>query len=126
VFLYLSDVNDVGAGPFTYLRGSQQGGPYRKHYPQKFPQGSYPPAGAVEKLADPKDILTCLGRAGTIIFADTSGLHKGGFSTTTARLMYTAGFSSFASHCPRMYAFPQDLSRVKELSPSAQYALGGK
>ena len=122
VFLYLTDVNDIGAGPFTYVRGSQEHGSYRKYFPQKFPQGAYPPAGAVEKVVDPKDILTCLGKAGTIIFCDTSGLHKGGFSTTTSRIMYTAGFSSFASHFVHMYELPEQVD-LSKLPLATQFAL---
>ncbi len=122
VFIYLTDVLDVNAGPFTYAKGSQVGGPNRSYFPQKFPQGSYPPAGAVEKVIAEKDILPCFGKAGTIIFADTSGLHKGGLSITIPRTMYTSGYSSFASHFKHMYDLPETGS-TETLAPAAQYAL---
>lgn len=122
VFIYLTDVDSVEAGPFTYLKGSQEYGDYRAYFPQKFPQGSYPALGAVEKIADPKDIFTCLGKAGTIIFCDTSGLHRGGLSTSISRTMFTAGFSSFASHFKHMYELPEG-AHMKHLPPQVQYAL---
>lgn len=122
VFLYLSDVEDEGAGPFSYIRGSQFGGRWREIYPQCPPVGSYPPDGAVERIIPPEDRKPCLGKAGTLIFCDTSGLHRGGFSTTTKRLIFVATFVSNASLFPVNYRRP----RYKEILPlpaMARYAL---
>ncbi len=97
VFMYLSDVDEEGAGPFMYVKGSQIGGRWRHVFPQVPPVGSYPPAAELEKIIPEQDRKACLGKAGTMIFCDTSGLHKGGYSTTKRRLMYAATFASRAS-----------------------------
>ena len=102
VFMYLNDV-DGGAGPFTYIKGSQYGGKWRHLFPQRPPAGSYPPAGGVEKVISESDIKICTAPAGTIIFCDTSGLHKGGFSTEKSRLMSMSCFVSSASKYPKNY-----------------------
>lgn len=119
-FIYLTDVTSPGAGPFTYVKGSHAGGRYAGLSPQLFPAGSYPPEGAVEAAVAPSDILSCLGKAGTVIFADTAGLHKGGFSTAVPRLMYTAGFVSDASTGPRKFALR---SAATGLTPLARAML---
>ncbi len=122
IFLYLSDVEDEGAGPFSYLRGSQLGGRWRDLFPQRPPVGSYPPDGAVERIIPPEDRRPCLGRAGTLIFCDTSGLHRGGFSTTAKRLIFVATFVSNASLFPVNYRRPT-YKEISHLSPLARYAL---
>lgn len=122
VFMYCTDVDDSGAGPFRYVRASHGGGTWGALFPQHPPVGSYPPDGGVEKSVPESDILTCFGKAGTIIFCDTSGLHKGGFSTAKERIMYTAGFITSASFHPRRYDYP-DESVLAPLSPLARFAL---
>ena len=119
IFLYLNDV-DEGTGPFTYVKGSQYGGRWRRAFPQRPPAGSYPPDGAVEKIVPAADVVRCTGRAGTMIFCDTSGLHKGGFSTEKSRLMSMASFVSAASRYPINYERPNDFSNLSILQ---KYAL---
>lgn len=122
VFVYLSDVEDIGSGPFTYVRGSQEGGKYRHLFPQQFPAGSYPKEGEVESAVDKENIRMCLGKAGTVIFCDTSGLHRGGFSTVKSRMMFTAGFVTDASPHPRRFILPPT-DTLKTLPPLASEAL---
>lgn len=87
-FVYLTDVLDSGAGPFIIIPESHKGGKYEKVFPQLLPPlASYPPEGAVEKFFPQEKIKTCFGRAGTVIFADTCSIHKGGISTITSRIM---------------------------------------
>jgi len=122
VFLYLSDVSDEQAGPFKYVLGSQHGGRWRNFYPQLPPVGRYPPDGEVER-AIPKDhIRICTGKAGTMIFCDTSGLHRGGYSTKERRLMFAGTFVTNASIQPRNYFFEDDISS-SDISPLARYAI---
>ena len=97
VFIYMTDVMDVAAGPFMYVKGSQPGGHLNRLFPQRPPASTYPELGAVEKEISHGDIKICLGNAGTVIFADTSGLHKGGYTTANPRLMYTATYFSDAA-----------------------------
>lgn len=123
VFLYLNDV-DEGAGPFNYVLRSQYGGRWRKLFPQRPPKGVYPPEGAVERVVPQKDIKVLTGRAGTIIFCDTSGLHKGGYAAAKQRIMFTAGFNSEASLWKILYRYPENWERQNDgLSQTAQYAL---
>ncbi len=102
VFIYLNDVDD-DTGPFMYVKGSQLGGKWRNFYPQIPPTGVYPPEGAVESAVPREDIAICTGKAGTIIFADTSGLHKGGFCKKKDRKHFVGGFTSWATIIPKSY-----------------------
>lgn len=122
VFLYLSDVPDEGAGPFSYIRGSQLGGKRRGLFPQIPPVGRYPKPGEVEKIVPPGDIEICRGRAGTLIFCDTSGLHRGGYSTKKRRLMFAGTFVTAASIQPKNYILK---NKRDSLSLLASFALLG-
>lgn len=125
VFLYLSDVNSKKAGPFMYIRGSQFGGKWRHIFPQKPPMGSYPAGGVVELMVAPGDIMVCTGRAGTLIFCDTSGLHRGGHSVGKRRLMFAGTFvtqAGLASHKPNYKNISKE-SDMNALSEIARYSL---
>jgi hypothetical protein len=122
MFVYLSDVTE-GAGPFVYVRGSQRGGKWRSLFPQRPGKGYYPPDGTVDALIPRGEREACLGRAGTVIFADTSGLHKGGFARDTERLMFTAGYCSSAAYGKRLYHLPKEEKELSALSPEALFSL---
>jgi len=109
VFVYFSDVLDEGSGPFKYVLGSQYGGQRQNLFPQRPPAGVYPPEGEVESAILGSDIKTCFGEAGTIVFADTAGLHKGGFSTTKPRLMLTISYVTDACPQPRYFTFSHNI-----------------
>lgn len=124
MFIYLNDV-DEGAGPFTYVYGSTYGNKYGGLFAQKTPMGNYPPIGEVEKNIVPKDIHHMTGGAGTVIFCDTSGLHRGGYATKTDRLMFTSFYSapSYTLEAP-WYSFPSDFEEQrKNLGRQARRAL---
>jgi hypothetical protein len=57
-----------------------------------------------------------------MVFCDTSGLHRGGISTTHARLQGAFMFVTPASVYPRRFVVERDAS-LAELSPPARYAL---
>lgn len=125
VFIYLTDV-DEGAGPFTYVRGSQYGGPFGGLFPQSPPRGRVLSGEEIRRSVPTDAVLTCKGRAGTVIFCDTVGIHRGGYATKNQRLMFTAGYCSRASVWPLRYRLSGDLQKKfdrKELSPAARYAL---
>jgi hypothetical protein len=85
VFVYFSEV-DEEAGPFEYIRGSSTGG----RYGDLWPWGGghrYPPTEELEAAVAPADRLTLTGPAGTIIFCDTGGFHRGGFARTKPRIL---------------------------------------
>ena len=95
VFFYLRDV-DKGSGPFNYIPGTHNGGRFRRVIPQTIRVSRYPPEGAIEKRFSEDRRQVCTGPAGTLIFADTTGFHKGGAPTTTARLLFTAVYTTNA------------------------------
>lgn len=113
VFIYLNDI-DEEAGPFTHVNGSQRGGKYGHLFPQKTPEGIYPDEKELLKKVDQKDIRLMTAPKGTVIFCDTSGLHRGGYAKTKERLMFTAFFSAPTNTEKPWYKI--DKEKVKTLS----------
>ena len=119
VFVYLNDVEEAN-GPFKFLTGTHFKGILRDI--RAF-TGNYVWA---EEKRDDKNLefyseifagreTVCSGKAGTVIFADTSGLHRGGFCVSGSRSMIELSFYSnaaFISHgrykIPKEYKFPED------------------
>jgi len=97
VFIYLSDVDTVGGGPFTYVKGSHKTGKWAGRFPASSAYGFYPQDGAVESSDMASSIFPCTGRAGNVVFCDTTGLHKGGLSISKERVMITYHYVSPAS-----------------------------
>lgn len=95
VFIYLNDVSENN-GPFFYVKGSQPSGNSKmsKFAPQYLPKGSYPDEMTVMNTILSDAIVCATGKAGTIIFCDTAGLHKGGLAVEGERKMSTAFFPS--------------------------------
>ena len=122
VFVYFSDV-DEEAGPFEYIRSSAAGG----RYGDLFAWGEghrYPPPEELEGSIEPEDRLTMTGPAGTVIFCDTAGFHRGGFARTRPRIL---SISTFLRPGVKKGAsrFEVDLEgREDDLSPQVRAALG--
>ena len=121
VFLYFSDV-DLTAGPTYYIPNSRKGEKYGHLWPQKIPRGSVPPLEALEELIPCSDWEVCTYPAGTFVFVDTVGFHKGGRATHRNRVFATWTFVSQGSLWPRVFKIdpPPD---PQELSPAARFAL---
>ncbi|OGG44342.1 hypothetical protein A2841_00955 [Candidatus Kaiserbacteria bacterium RIFCSPHIGHO2_01_FULL_48_10] len=117
MFLYLSDVAPEN-GPFTYLKYSNYKNKYHHLFPQVPPSGIYPPAEEVEKRIDSNDVFQCVGKAGTVVFADTSGLHWGGYVKEKHRRMLTAGFIPPKSFLVRQLVYKET---GEELSPLQRF-----
>ncbi len=96
VFLYLVDVDDA-MGPFQYVPGSQPGGPYSDAWPWEPLGKNYPTEDELEALIPSSSIRAFTASKGTLIFCNTAGFHRGGFSTTNPRVLATATYSSPAS-----------------------------
>ena len=96
VFLYLVDVDDA-MGPFQYVPGSQPGGPYADVWPWEPLGQNYPTEQELEALIPSSSVRAFTAPAGTLIFCNTAGFHRGGFSTTSPRVLATATYSSPAS-----------------------------
>lgn len=120
MFLYLNDV-DENSGPFIYLKNSHIYGKLRHLFPQKPPRGS---TGDDAKIPQ-ENRQVCTGKAGTIIFCDTSGLHRGGHAKSNNRFMYTSIYESAAAVWPVAYKYPQNFDTSK-LSAEAKFAVSNK
>jgi len=95
VFICLSDVDD-GAGPFTYAPGTHRKGAVRGAAPFLYMDGATTRSDdtQMETIVPRERWIKGTGSAGTIIFADTHGYHKGGLCRFHDRIMYTAEFLS--------------------------------
>ncbi len=95
-FLYLSDV-DESTGPFEYVAGSQPGGRYHSVRPwEPMGYGRVPEEEVAGHVPD-EAVRTFTAPKGTIVFCNTSGLHRGGFATGRPRVLATATYCSPAS-----------------------------
>ncbi len=131
VFIYLTDVEEE-EGPFIYVKGSQVWGRWNNLFPQINPHtrtsGRILDAN-IEKEPAKHDIIRCTGKAGTLIFADTAGIHKGGYSTRNPRFASIITFYSEKSlerrrHKKKHYTYPVDFdTHFKTLSLAAQFAV---
>jgi hypothetical protein len=119
VFTYFSDV-DADAGPFEYLQGSPAGGRNAHLWPWEGDEvfeahGLYPPQDEFESTAPAEDVLTATGPAGTMVFADTSGFHRGGWTRSKPRIL---AYCSYVSTRFRLEPrFEVDWSAGNGLSP---------
>jgi hypothetical protein len=122
-FLYLDDV-DAATGPFEYVAGSQPGGRYHEVRPWK-PMGyGRVPEEEVQQGVPDDAIRTFTAPRGTIIFCNTSGLHRGGFATARARVLATATYCSPASLAALSQRnYDVDPSQLSELSQEGRYAV---
>jgi hypothetical protein len=87
---------DENTGPFTYAPGTHPKGTVTREPEFLFKDGKTPRSNddQVGKLVPPEKWMRGIGPAGTMIFADTRGLHKGGLAKTRERYLYTAEFTS--------------------------------
>lgn len=95
VFVTLTDV-DEGAGPFTYAPGTHPKGSVVKNPEFLYKDGKTPRSDDSQMAAVvPRDRwVKGVGEIGTVIFADTRGLHKGGLALQKDRLLFTCEFTS--------------------------------
>lgn len=125
-FIYFDDVDET-TGPFHYVRESHgKDARWSNVFPTPFPLGSYPPPGAVEKAIPASYVTKATGKAGTLIFCDTSGFHKGGYCTKRNRYMLFSLYASAATIDPLGYTYPARFELPSSLSPRAQFALENK
>lgn len=121
-FLYLRDV-DEGAGPFEYVPESQPGGRFESVSPWRPMGNGRVPEDEVVRAVPAEQIRTFVASRGTIIFCNTSGLHRGGFATERPRILATATYcspASLAALSERNYRFSGALD---ELDARARFAV---
>lgn len=125
-FVYFDDVDET-SGPLHYIRESHGGGgKWNTLFPTPFPVGSYPPPGAVEKVIPQEYSAKAVGKAGTLIFCDTSGFHKGGYCIKRNRYMLFCAYTSAATVETLGYTYPQHFNLPALLSPRARFALANE
>ena len=125
IFIYLNDV-DEETGPFKYIRQSHASGKLGSLFPQRQfgRHGFYPPEGSVEKQVSNNDIKSCIGRAGTVVFCDTTGLHKGGYSISKPRIMFTSMFATEGDFIRPMFKYPIDFQeRMNTLNAVSHFTV---
>ena len=121
-FLYLVDV-DEEMGPFQYIPGSQPGGPYADAWGWQPLGQNYPTEEELEQRIPASAAHAFVAPKGTLIFCNTAGFHRGGFSITHPRVLATATYSSpasLASLTERSYRFT---GSPEELDSPVSFAL---
>jgi len=119
VFLYLSDVG-AGAGPLEYVRGSHGGGRWSGLWSNPDPgTASYPPEGELESRIPAGDRVLATGPAGTLVFCDTYGFHRGGLATEQARVLATWAYVTPASIFARRF----DVESSTGMGEAAEFAV---
>jgi len=122
-FLYLADV-DAGTGPFEYVAESQPGGKYHGVRPWRPASFGRVPEEDVRSQVPDEAIRTFTAPRGTVIFCNTSGLHRGGFATAGPRILATATYCSPASLAALSERnFELDPSQLSELSREGRFAV---
>lgn len=98
-FFYLTDV-DQASGALSYVPGTHGRGSVRVA-PEAFKEPGHSNLRSrddqMERVAPPATWRIATGKRGTLVFVDTSGYHKGGFSTTHERNVFTCMYTSPAS-----------------------------
>ena len=96
VFIYMCDV-DEGTGPLEYVPGSARGGPYAGEWPWAPAGETYPPQEEFAQRIPQTAVRTFTGPAGSMIFCNTSGFHRGGFATEKPRNVWVYNYVSPAA-----------------------------
>jgi hypothetical protein len=120
VFLYLSDV-DEGSGPFEYVKGSPAGNRYGGLLP--WGEGKrHPDEDELNRETAAEDRVALTGPAGTMLFCDTGGFHRGGFARTKPRVLYASTYVSPLSGRGHRFEVERE-GRESELPAQALAAL---
>ena len=121
-FLHLVDV-DEDMGPFQYVPGSQPGGRYADAWPWSPLGQNYPSEEELEERIPASDVRTFSGPKASLLFCNTAGFHRGGFSTSAPRVLGTVTYSSpasLASLTERSFTYT---GSVEELDEQTRFAL---
>jgi hypothetical protein len=121
-FLYLVDV-DEGMGPFQYVPGSQPGGPYAEEWGWEPLGQNYPTEEELESRIPASAVHTFVGPKASLLFCNTAGFHRGGFSTTNPRVLATVTYSSPASLASLTVQSYRYTGSLDELDAPTRFAL---
>jgi hypothetical protein len=120
MFVYLTDV-DEASGPLSYAPGTHSLGTVKTAAQSEiFREGrSYVHRSndtQINEVVPKNQWITGVGPKGTVVFADTRGYHKGGFSIERERILYTCMFTSKASSYPEAFRRQAALPRYTNRS----------
>ena len=123
VFIYLNDV-EKGGGPFTYIKRTHKYGKYNSLFKPRFfgVGGVYPSLRDISEKIEAENIYEIYGKSGTVIIADTTGIHKGGFSTIKKREMTTSTYYPPGEYYKSKLIYDFDL-RELDLSSIQKFAI---
>jgi len=100
-FVYLSDVPD-GAGPLQYVSGTNTVAGRKVRLPAEFDGiGNRLDDDDVAARFGTDRIVTARAEAGTLVFADTRGIHRGGLALDRERVVGQITYASRACSRPR-------------------------
>jgi len=119
-FLYLRDVDEKN-GPFCYVPGTHTASAFT----QRIGVPNYPDDGVVEEKFPSNLRKVCTGKAGTLIFCDTTGFHKGGHPKAGTRFLFNAVYLPNSSEpIANKYKFYSVRGAGNDLQyPAARYAI---
>jgi hypothetical protein len=123
VYLYFSEI-DESAGAMEYILGTSNalGGHGMKIGEWKAAGANlYPSAELVEQSFSATQHFYCTGPVGTLLFCDTTGLHRGGISRSGPRVVATWTFVTPASRYHRRFTVRPVEDNL--LSEEARFAL---
>lgn len=98
VFLYLTDVT-LACGPLTYIPGTHAG--KASWHPKLYLDYANVPRatdGAMMNVVPEAEWVRATGDVGTVVLADTTGWHKGGYGTED-RVLFTALYTTAKATC---------------------------
>jgi Phytanoyl-CoA dioxygenase (PhyH) len=121
VYAYLDDV-DEHMGPLQYLRGTQPGGVYGHVVPAVPAFGATAPPEQLAAFVPNQANISCVGPAGTLVFCDTAGIHRGGRSTTKPRIVVTATFITDGGVDHWTFEL-ENRAQLKQLDTEGRFAL---
>ena len=123
VFVYFSDIDD-DAGPFQYVTGSHASGALARLWPWTLFGQRFIAAEAVRRRIPDGAWRTMTGRAGLIVFADSSGLHRGGSARVSPRIMSYHVYASPAAPRSSLRTRTFAIDRLPpEIPAAARFAL---
>ena len=100
VFLYVRDVPE-GAGPLSYVAGTHTAEGRRLRLPETWDGIGFRVNDTdVDRALAGARVVTAPGPAGTVVFADTRGLHRGGWARDTDRLVALGLYASRSCNRP--------------------------
>jgi len=100
LFVYYSDV-DREAGALEYIPRSL---PVDSEWSEILPlrdNTGYIPQELIDKHVPSSSIIECCGEMGTLVFADTAGLHRGGFAISKTRITTQATYLRYEPKIPQ-------------------------